>query len=206
MPEPMQDTLFRTLPGIYRQEGKVGFTYRILGLYAEVLETIEDEILRIHKQLDPKHADAEFLAWLASWVAFLLDETWEESNQRDLIGRVVQLYTKRGTVEGLREFVEIFTGIRPDVIEEFQAGWRVEERSTVEVDTRAYGTWQENAHRFSVKILTFEEFTMERKAKVLERVLIEKPAHTQLVHIAFFASFWQVGVRSTLGVDTRTGG
>ena len=56
------------------------------------------------------------------------------------------------------------------------------------------------------KIPTFEEFTPERKAKILERILIEKPAHTQLVHIAFFASFWQVGARSTLGVDTRTGG
>lgn len=42
--------------------------------------------------------------------------------------------------------------------------------------------------------------------KVRERVLIEKPAHTQVVYVGWFASFWQVGVRSTLGVDTKAGG
>jgi len=206
MPETVQDTLFRSLPGVYRREGKDGFTYRLLGLFADVLVGIEDEVYGQHRQLNAQRADERFLPWLASWVALLLDETWEESKRRELIRRVVQLYTIRGTVEGIRQFVEIYTGIKPEIVEEFGAGWQIGVRSTVEVDTRVYGTWEENAHRFSVLVATFEEFDLDRKDKVRERVLIEKPAHTQLVHVGWFASFWQVGVRSTLGVDAKVGG
>lgn len=206
MPETVQDTLFRSLPGIYRREGKDGLTYRLLGLFADVLEELEDEIYGLHRQLDAQRADARFLPWLASCVALLLDETWEESKRRELIRRIVQLYTIRGTVEGIRRFVEIYTGIKPESVEEFGAGWRIGVRSTVEADTKVYGSWEENAHRFSVPVKTFEEFAFEQKDKIRERVLIEKPAHTQLVHVGFFASFWQIGVRSTLAVDTKVGG
>lgn len=74
------------------------------------------------------------------------------------------------------------------------------------MDTKVYGTWEENAHRFSVLVATFEPFDAARRGKVRERVLIEKPAHTELVHVGWFASFWNVGVRSTTGVDTKVGG
>jgi phage tail-like protein len=206
MPETVQETLFRTLPAIYRRDGREGFTYRLLGLFAEVLEGIEDEIYGLHNQLSADRAKARFLPWLASWVALILDETWEESKRRELIRRIVALYTIRGTIEGIREFVEIYTGIKPDIVEEFGAGWRIGVQSTVGVDTRVYGTWWENAHRFSVLVKTFEEFDAERKAKVYERVLIEKPAHTQLVYVGWFPSYWRIGVRSTVGIDTKTGG
>ena len=206
MPEKVQDTLFRSLPGVYRREGKDGLTYRLLGLFADVLEGLEDKVYGLHHQINAGRAEARFLPWLASWVALLLDETWEESKRRELIRRIVQLYTVRGTVEGIRQFVEIYTGIKPEIVEEYGAGWQIGVRSTVEVDTRVYGTWEENAHRFSVLVATYEEFDAAPKEKVRERVLIEKPAHTHLVHVGWFASFWKIGVRSTVGVDTKVGG
>jgi len=206
MPEKVQDTVFRSLPGIYRREGKDGLTFRLLGLFADVLEGLEERVYGLHHQLNAGQAEAGFLPWLASWVALLLDETWEESKRRELIRRIVQLYTVRGTVEGIRQFVEIYTGIKPEIVEEYGAGWRIGVRSTVEVDTRVYGTWEENVHRFSVLVATFEDFDAERREKVRERVLIEKPAHTQLVHVGWFASFWKISVRSTLGVDAKVGG
>ena len=206
MPETMQDTLFRSLPAIYRREGKGSFTYRLLGLFADVLEGLEDEVYGLHRQLDAQRADARFLPWLASWVALVLDETWEESKRRELIRRIVQLYTIRGTVEGIRRFVEIYTSIKPEIVEEFGTGWRIGVRSTIGEDTKLYGSWEENAHRVSELVKTFEEFDAERRAKVIERVLIEKPAHTQLVHVGWLASYWQVGVRSTMGVDAKVGG
>jgi phage tail-like protein len=206
MPESVQDTLFRSLPEVYRREGKDGFTHRLLGLFSDVLKGIEDEVYGLHHQLNAQRADERFLPWLASWVDLLLDETWEESKRRELIRRIVQLYTTRGTVEGIRQFVETYTGIKPEVVEEYGAGWRIGIRSTVEVHTKVYGTWEENAHRFSVLVATFEPFDVGRRDKVRERVLIEKPAHTELVHVGWFASFWNLGVRSTTGVDTKVGG
>ncbi|TET34850.1 MAG: hypothetical protein E3J72_11995 [Planctomycetota bacterium] len=206
MPETVQDTLFRSLPGIYRREEESGFTYRLLGLFAGVLEDLEDEVYGLHRQINPAQAEARFLAWLASWVALVLDETWEESKRRELIGRMVILYTTRGTVEGIREFVEIYTGIKPEIVEECNAGWRIGVRSTVGEDMKIFGTWEENAHRFSVLVKTFDEFDLERREKIRDRVLIEKPAHTQLVHVGWFASYWQIGIRSTAGVDMKVGG
>lgn len=126
--------------------------------------------------------------------------------RRELIHRIIRLYTLRGTLEGIRQFVEIYTGIKPEIVEEYGAGWQIGVRSTLGVDTRVYGAWEENAHRFSVRVKTFEEFDTEHKAKVRQRVLIEKPAHTELVHVGWLASFWQIGVRSTTGVDKKVGG
>jgi phage tail-like protein len=206
MPETVQDTLFRSLPAIYRREEKDGFTYRLLGLFADVLDGLEDKVYGLHRQINAEEADAEFLPWLASWIALEIDETWAESKRRELIKCIVGLYTIRGTIEGIRKFVEIYTGIKPEIIEEFGAGWRVGVRSTLGVDTKIYGTWEENAHRFSVLVKTYEEFDVEKREKIRRRVLIEKPAHTELVHVAWFASYWQIGVRSTIGVDTKVGG
>ena len=44
MPETVQDTLFRSLPEVYRHEEKDGLTYRLLGLLAAVLDGLEDRI------------------------------------------------------------------------------------------------------------------------------------------------------------------
>jgi len=66
MPETVQDTLFRSLPEVYRHEEKDGLTYRLLGLFAAVLDGLEDRIYGVHLQLDPVRADARFLPWLAS--------------------------------------------------------------------------------------------------------------------------------------------
>jgi len=206
MPETVQDTLFQSLPGIYRREGQSGFIYRLLGLFADVLEKLEHEIYGLGQKLSPIRAEANFLPWLASWVALTFDETWEASKQRNLIQNIVHLYTTRGTVEGICRFVEIYTGIKPEIMEECHAGWRIGVRSSIGLDTKIYDTAEDCAHRFSVLIRTFETFDAERREKIQKRVLIEKPAHTQLVHVGWLASYWQIGVRSSIGMDTKVGG
>jgi len=92
-----------------------------------------DEILdRIHDYFDPHKTPAAFLQWLAGWMALTLKEgeEWygkedikDKGNvvsqvvprkderytpNRNLISRIVQLYCKRGTLEGLKEYLEIY--------------------------------------------------------------------------------------------------
>jgi len=147
----------------------------------------------------------EFLPWLASWVALVLDETWSVEKRRRLIGEAVELYRWRGTIRGIKTFVEIYTGIVPEIIEPFKAGWRVGVRSTVGVDTRIYVVG-DDPHCFSVIVRSFEELTPEEKQRIMHVVEIEKPAHTKVIHFGWSARYWQVGVRATVGLTTKVGG
>ena len=72
-------------------------------------------------------------------------------------------------------------------------------------DTKVYEP-DKDAHCFSVLVNSFEELTLHEKQKVMDIVEREKPAHTKVIHYGWVAKFWQVGVRSTVGVDTKAGG
>lgn len=66
---------------------------------------------------DPYLTDREFLPWLASWVALVMDPEWQESKQRELIAKALDLYRRRGTVGGLKQYLKIYTGMEPDIRE-----------------------------------------------------------------------------------------
>ncbi len=77
------------------------------------LETYLD---RIHTYFIPEADDtnpnvtpAEFLPWLASWVALSLRDDWNEDFKRRFISRMVRLYRQRGTKAGLEELLHLYT-------------------------------------------------------------------------------------------------
>jgi len=206
MPESFTDYLFKNMPAMYRETGKQSHVYGLVSLMGDVLQGAEDEIDGIHNLLNPQKTRVEFLDWLASWVALGLDDTWSETKRRRLISRIVELYKLRGTVEGIKTFVEIYTDIRPEIIEPFSQGWIVGLRSTIGVDTKVFELREAPAHCFWVKVNSFEELLPKQKEKVMAVVDLQKPAHTKVLGYEWSASFWQVGARSTIGVDTKVGG
>jgi phage tail-like protein len=145
MPQSTTDYLFESLPAIYRKEGRNGFVYRLLSLFGDALAEAEDIVDGIHNYLLPIRAPEGFLPWLASWVALVLDETWSVEKRRLLIREAVNLYKWRGTIKGLKTFVEIYTGMTPEVNEHFNSGWQIGVRSTIGEDTRIYDL-AEDAH------------------------------------------------------------
>lgn len=205
MAQAFSQYLFERLPAIYREGGEAGFTFRLVSLFAEVLESLEGDIYALYEYLDPDAAPAEFLPWLASWVALELDETWPEEKRRTLIKSAVELYKRRGTVQGIKEFVEIYTGIAPEIIEAYSLGWRVGVQTTVGSDTVVHSA-QADPHCFIIDVMSYGELTTEQKAKVRGIVEIQKPAHTKVIRWDWVATYWQVGVTSTVGVDMRVGG
>jgi phage tail-like protein len=102
------------LPGIYRGDELMG---RFLMLFESFWGPIESQITQISRYLDPLMAPAPLLPWLASWADLALDERWPEAKQRRLIKSVVSLFRRRGTLQGLIELLEIYTGARPQIIE-----------------------------------------------------------------------------------------
>lgn len=184
MAKPYTDHLYAGLPAAYRREDGTGFLYRMLTLFGEVLAGVEQTVDGIHNHLAPLRAPPEFLPWLASWVALVLDETWPVEKRREHISKAVELYRWRGTIRGIKAFVEIYTGMVPDIVEDFKSGWQVGVRSTVGVDTKVYQL-DEDVHCFSVLIHSPAELSPEQKQKIVGIVETEKPAHTQVTHFGW---------------------
>ena len=102
------------LPSIYREDEMMG---RFLMLFESFWAPIESQISQISYYFDPKMIPAPLLPWLASWADLVLDDRWTPEKQRKLLGTIVALYRKRGTRVGLEKILEIYTGVRPQVME-----------------------------------------------------------------------------------------
>lgn len=102
------------LPGIYRESHFLG---RFLLIFESILGPIERTVDNLPYYFDPELTPSECVAWLGSWLGLVLDERWPEERRRGLIGSAVELYQWRGTRRGLSEFVRLYTGIAPEIIE-----------------------------------------------------------------------------------------
>lgn len=102
------------LPSIFQDDPFLG---RFLLPFQEVMDAFGDLLSGIDHLWSPALTDPEFLPWLASWVALVMDEEWDEAKRRQLIGEAVELYRWRGTVKGLKRYLEIYTGLVPDIRE-----------------------------------------------------------------------------------------
>lgn len=112
----------RYLPGIYQD---------IASDLATLLQPFEAQLAAFDALLEVVDAyvapgltpAADFLPWLAGWVALTLDEEWEESTRRRLIGQAVELYRWRGTAHGLRRYLQLYTGLPLAQIEIREGRW-----------------------------------------------------------------------------------
>ncbi|MBW4493633.1 MAG: phage tail protein I [Oscillatoria princeps RMCB-10] len=101
---------------------------------------------------------ADFLPWLASWVAASLREDWDESFKRQFIGNIATFYRLRGTKAGVKRLLELYTR---------------EEVKIYEFDLPA--------HYFQVDITLSERDpqNLRRQQQIAKTILdLQKPAHT----------------------------
>jgi phage tail-like protein len=148
-----------------------------------------------------------FLDWLAEWVALVPRGDVGVEIKRQLVARAVPLYRKRGTKDGLEELLRIYAlGVR---IEEYSGWLQLGVSSRVGVDTRLDGP---PPHAFRVVLVFAPEAgpvggeEIARQRRLLEAIIeAEKPAHTQYTLDVELPDKLQVGVHSTVGVDTMLG-
>ncbi|MCW6037557.1 phage tail protein [Spirulina subsalsa FACHB-351] len=84
------------------------FQPHILTADSESTVGVETVISEIHRYFDPQQTPAEFLPWLAGWIALSLQEDWNEAVKRQFISQIVPLYRIRGTVPGLKKMLTIY--------------------------------------------------------------------------------------------------
>ena len=143
------------LPSIYRDDE---FVRRFLSIFEDVLEPVEGILENIHFYFDPGMTPEGFLPWLAAWVDLSLNENWSIEKRRQLIRAGVELYRWRGTRHGLKEYLRIYTGVDPEIVEHFD-----------EADG--------GPHRFTVIVTVPDPTSLDERT--MRRVInAEKPAHT----------------------------
>lgn len=221
------------LPAIYREDeikGEANFIGRFLKIFEKILSGIDDgvklegereitgieEVIEIiHDYFDPLFTrgptveEAElpdFVSYLASWLSLSIAQNWDEKTLRRLIRNIVPLYKKRGTKEGLSEYLIIFVG--PNVyIDESLQGFVIGQTGTIGVDTFVGGLLP---HFFIVTTAFLEIISLgfiQETIKATKSIIdLEKPAHTYYALRFNFPGIY-VGIKeySTVGKNTIIG-
>ncbi len=222
---PSHDYLRRIPKTFSRDEHVAGFLRRYLATFEGVMGELEAKADARATLLDPWSAPSEILPWLASFMGLVLDERMAraprpggqfEDVRRTLIAEVAWLFRFRGTVAGLRRFIEIYLGTPPILIEHFRvrglgdailgdpsgftsssvvgAGFRVggaigEEEAQV-IDASIEDSFETHAHRFA--LISPTPLNAEQKEVVSWLLELHRPAHT-LVQLCTVEAGMRVG-------------
>ncbi|MGW3347191.1 phage tail protein [Nonomuraea rubra] len=76
-------------------------------------QALTAEIAELHRLFDPWTTPAQFLPWLASWVALEFPTLqgrplWEEYQRRKVTAEIAQIYRLRGRKAGLNQYLELY--------------------------------------------------------------------------------------------------
>ena len=247
----------RHLPAVYREDAaSADFMDRFLSIFDRFWEGIAGQLDGLPAYFDPMATpaphpqraklapsasqergaaaagglgDADFLSWLASWLGLSFDRNWPVAKRRLLLANVHRLYNLRGTPDGLRLHIRLFTGMEPQVLEHFKlrrwltlnhVGWAARAScgartsSTACIDSHAtldavqlidggdplHDPFSKYAHQFTVFVAGDEA-----QRPLLERIIdMARPAHSQGT-LRLVQPRLRIGIQATIGVDTLIG-
>lgn len=227
------------LPAIYRQDTPQRiFLERTLSLF-EALTGAEETLLdRLPLLFDARTAPDEspnaWLDWLAGWLDLELDESWTTAQRRQAIATAFHLYGRRGTVEGLRQLIQLYTQATVFIDEPAQhtAPWSLGQAALGFTTTLAaaapqgavlgttatlnqshliqeteYGTplFSDLAHVFFVQAYAADLVDPAAEQKLRQILDQEKPAHTTY-QLQRIEAQMRVGYQSRVGIDAIVGG
>jgi phage tail-like protein len=199
------------LPAIYRRSDPSGrnFVRDLCWLLEHMFDRINDKIDEMHVFFDPYECPEEFLPWLASWTAMIVDLDWPVEKKRAIIKRAVELYGIRGTVKGIKLFLKLFTGHEPRIFENewpFR-GFRIETEGLIGIDSVILPPVP-TSRCFIVEMpIKFVDVSPEMVIRIHNIIQLEKPAHTHY-YLRFaveaegneLREFFHIGLRSGIGI------
>ena len=109
-----QSRWLQYLPAIYAEDG---FTGRYLLIFESVMAPIIWAVDNFDLYLSPQIAPAEWLRWMAGWFDLVMLPGLPVERQRALVSEVGWLFLRRGTRAGLARLLELYFGVKPDIIE-----------------------------------------------------------------------------------------
>ena len=137
------------LPQVYRGADSINsFLARLISVFQSPYVDLEDDIDQMPRRCDPAVAPPEFLQWLADCLAVTDRHLWSEERLRVFLKNAVRLYRIKGTRQALGQVIELYTGKKPLIIEQFEpAACQVWRRDAAAL-RRLYG-----ASRYTVTVL-----------------------------------------------------
>ncbi len=159
------------LPAAYREDLLMG---QFLRIFESIMNPIENSVDNMALYFDPRITPEGLLPWLASWVDLTLDPSWPLERRRELVKNATELYRWRGTKRGLAEYLRIYTGAVP-VILEYIPGMILDEKTRLGVNTVLGSSG--SGHHFTVIIETDKGDNIDPRV-VREIIESQKPAYT----------------------------
>ena len=222
--------LLRRLPQIYsRDKAAADFLRRYLSIMEGAMREIDLRAVYRHVLLNPDAAPQEALSWLAGFIGLALDDRWPLEARRTLIRNGVRLFRFRGTVPGLKQFIEIYLGRAIEIIEHFKVrglggaivgepdalasravlgagfrvGGKVGETGAVSVSEESIeDAFVSHAHRFSLVIPVSLD---QEKLEVIEHILaLHRPCHS-IYDICSVDAGMKAGIGLYLGLTSMVG-
>ena len=109
-----RSTYLEHLPGVYQDSDFLG---RFLLIFEHILSPIEQNAGTLANYFDASLTPTEFVPWLGSWIGLVIDARIPEENRREILRAAPELFRWRGTKRGLTHFLQLSTGIEPEIIE-----------------------------------------------------------------------------------------
>jgi phage tail-like protein len=164
---------------------------------------LEETIAGISTYFEADTTPQDFLEWLSGWVALTLRADVAPAIQRTFIGKAVWLYSLRGTIQGIKEIINIYVGTYP-TITEMGKPFEIGVNSTIGVDT-LLDSGAPHFFRVSINLNTTDQDQINKITQVVTSILDqEKPAHT-FYALTVVTPTLEIGVHSTIGEDTLLG-
>jgi phage tail-like protein len=222
------------LPGVFQQDPLgAAFLDEFLSILDSFWDGIGDRLTDIASLFDPLATPPEFLNWLSSWIGIALDPCLPLARKRNLLKNAYRLFELRGTPAGLREYIRLYTGSEPTILEHFRLRrWfgagnsrvgstelfgsdivnrlQLGEHSQlgnfqlIDFDDPLRDPFFATAHRFSVFVPAAADAAEVDRARLQRLVELAKPAYTEgTVHL--LRPRFRVGLQAFIGVDTVIG-
>jgi phage tail-like protein len=209
---PAHDYLRRLPRTFSRDRQSASFLLRYLAMFEGFLGEAEARGTDRHVLLETRSTPDECLPWLASFVGLTLDERWAAAPsphggapvdaRRQIIKEAAWLFRYRGTLSGLRRFIELYVGTPVIIIEHFRMrgigaavvgdqattfssavvgvgfriGGAVGSETAMPLSGSVADAFRTHAHRFTVIIPA--PLNQEQLDVVRHIITIHRPAHT----------------------------
>jgi len=85
------------------------FCARLVAAFDDMLAPLVSTLDCLDYYFAPEVAPADFTDWLCSWVGADDGEGWTQAGRRALAARAVEIFRIRGTLDGLRDLIELYT-------------------------------------------------------------------------------------------------
>lgn len=189
------------LPEVYQASDTNQFLERYLAVLQVLYESMNDRIRGIPGLLDVDKTGEENLVRLADWLDITGSHIWNSMQLRQLLKQAVQLYKMRGTREGIRRMIRLYTGGEAYIVERHQLEPYMEDESSKRVLTRLYGSSPD-----VVSVIVEKEYAPTRKAYHTLWCVIEemKPAQIE-VELVVLEPYMYLGGHTYMGINSAFG-